>query len=147
MAEPKWGPFNDLFYMQEGVDMIFDGALSRARGQGGPYGMWMPPVDIYETDDEIVLKAELPGMKRDEFQVEVENNYISLFGERRYDKSLSEENYHRMERPYGLFKRVFTLPDIVDRDRVKASYNNGVLEITVPKAVHPMAHKVKIDVE
>ncbi len=145
MAKKRSRSIKDLFFMQEGIDLVFGDTFSNARNKVGAQGVWLPPVDIYETGTEIILKAELPGLESKDFQIEVENNSISLSGERHFNKNLTEENYHRMERSYGVFKRVFSLPDIVDRDKVKASYTNGVLEITVPKAAQPKITKINIE--
>lgn len=145
---PRWDPFKEFISIQERIDSMFDEVLLKDRNCSGvSYGVWSPPVDVYETENEIVMKAELPGLDKDDFNIEVKDNVIILQGERRFEKNFKEENYNRMERPYGTFKRVFNLPNTVDRNEVKAHYEGGVLEITVPKAVEPEPKKIKVEVE
>ncbi len=148
MAPKEKNPFRDLIFLQERMTRIFDEALLQYKGSSSlASGAWFPPVDIYETNDKIILKAEIPGVDRKDVSLEVNENIISLKGERRFAKNLGEENYHRMERFYGTFQRVFSLPNVVDKDKVTANFKDGVLEITVPKAVEENGSSVKITVE
>lgn len=142
----KRDPIKDLVFLQDRMSRIFDEALSRYKS-GYSSGAWFPLVDIYETEENIVLKAELPGMTSGDVSVEVDENAIVLKGERKFDKNLTEENYHRMERFYGTFERVFSLPNIVDKKSVRASFKDGVLEITVPRAYSKKQQGIKIKVE
>jgi HSP20 family protein len=128
------------------MSRIFDEALVKYKGLSAPSGAWNPPVDIYETEDAIVLKAELPGVDLDSVSVEVTESTLVLKGERRFEKSLKEENYHRMERLYGTFQRVFSLPNLVDRAEVKANFKDGVLKIIVPKGIEERPGGVKVPV-
>jgi len=96
-------------------------------------GEWVPAVDIVEGNNEVVLKAELPGLEPKDVTISIENNVLRLKGERRAEKDIKKENYHRMERSYGLFSRSFTLPATLDSDKVKADFKNGLLTITLPK--------------
>ena len=129
------------------MSRIFDEAFSHQRGGGISGGAWFPSVDIYETDENIVLKAELPGIDVKSVSVEVEGNRITLKGERRFEKNLCEENYHRMERFYGAFRRNFNLPNNVDSKGVRANFKDGVLEITAPKTGGAKAGGIRIKVE
>lgn len=141
----KWNPFMDLLFLQGKAGRLFDDLMQRSCA-GVSVGAWFPPVDIYETDGYIVLKAELPGVDNRNVSIEVDGNVLTLKGERRFEKSLSEENYHRMERFYGAFQRSFSLPDVVDKTGIKALFKDGVLKITVAKA-HGERHgaiKVKV---
>lgn len=148
MALVKSDPFKDLMFLQDRMSRIFDDALTQYRGMGGLSGAtWFPPVDIYETDENIIVKAEIPGIDINNVSIEANENTITLRGERRFEKNLCEENYHRMERFYGAFQRAFNLPNHVDKDKVKASFKDGVLEITVPKAPYVKDKGIKIDVE
>lgn len=147
MAPMRRDPFKDLLFLQERMSRIFDEALVKYKGgpeAGG--GMWYPPVDIYESEEHIVLKAELPGITIDDVEIEADENTLVVKGERRFEKNLGEENYHRMERFYGTFHRAFTLPYQVDSSGIKASLKDGVLKITVPKhrAEKPGSVKVKV---
>jgi HSP20 family protein len=105
---------------------------------------WNPSVDIFENDNEIVVKAELPGMEAKNIEVKLENNVLMLKGERRFEKEAKEENYHRIEREYGGFSRAFSLPTAVEDDKVTAEYKDGILKIVLPKkeGVKPKAIKV-----
>lgn len=143
----KWDPLKDILFLQEQMSRIFDEAFTRFRGPGGLSGGWYPPVDIYETADRLVLKAEVPGVEIGDVEIEVEDSTLVLKGERKPKKNLSQENYHRMERYHGTFTRAFSLPDIVDREGVKASLTDGVLEITVPKLKRKDAESIRVPVE
>ncbi len=148
MGNTRWNPFQDLLFLQERVSRAFDEALLRFRGtEGFSNSAWSPPVDVYETDHSIVFKAEVPGMDIDNVDVEIHGRTLTLKGERRFEKNLNEEHYHRMERPYGIFQRVFTLPDHIDRKGVKASLKDGVLKVTVPKTEKPKEPPVKITID
>lgn len=150
MALVRWDPLKDLISLQERMNRLFDEALTRTtKGDEETLsrGIWSPAVDIYETEDDIVLKAELPGISKDDVTVEVKDNILVLKGERKFEKDVKEENYHRMERAYGAFQRSFTLPNIVEKDKVKARYKDGVLEITLPKASESKPKQIKVEVQ
>jgi len=127
------------------MSRIFDEALVKYRASGG--NDWYPPVDIYETEENIVLKAELPGVSPESVTVEVNDNTLSLKGERKFEKNLKEENYYRMERFCGSFQRAFSLPYPVDRNNIKARFEDGVLKITIPKARAGGEKGVKVKVQ
>jgi HSP20 family protein len=105
---------------------------------------WSPAVDIFETEGEIVVKAELPGMERSDIALHLENNVLTLKGERRFEKETKEENYHRIERSYGSFSRAFSIPAIVDEDKIRADYKDGVLKIALPKKDQAKPKQIKI---
>src|ERR1700738_1285177 len=114
MSIVRYDPFRDLRTLQEEVNRLFTGNMAPAlQGAGISHGSWSPNVDIYENKDQIVLEAELPGMKREDFDLSVENNVITLRGERHFEKKDDTDNYHRVERAYGSFLRSFTLPNTV----------------------------------
>ena len=106
---------------------------------------WTPPCDIYETDKEIVLKAELPEIKKEDVEVTLENNVLTLRGERKFEEKIDRENYHRVERHHGEFMRSFTLPAFVDSTKIKAEFKDGVLVVTLPK--HEEARPKQINVK
>ena len=134
MGIVRYDPFRDLRTLQEEVNRLFSTNMTRAFGDEGiGRGAWAPSVDIYENKDQIVLEAELPGMQQEDFDLTIENNVITLRGERRFEKTDESDNYHRVERSYGTFTRSFTLPQTVSADEAKAEYNNGVLRVTLPK--------------
>lgn len=148
MGIVKWNPFQDLLFLQERVSRVFDEAILKYKGSPGlSNSAWSPPVDVYETEDSIVFKAEVPGVEIENVDVEVHERTLTLKGERRFEKHLNEENYHRMERSYGIFQRVFNLPTLIDKKGVKAALKDGVLKITVPKAHKLERPPVRIKVE
>jgi len=148
LAPSGWNPYKDLLFLQERMSRVFDEALMQYRGGAGfACAGTYPPVDIFETERDIIVRAELPGLEIEDIAIEVKDNLITLRGERRPRKHLIEESYHRMERFYGVFERVFCLPHQVRREDVRAAINNGVLEITVAKAAQPQTRSVKIRVE
>ena len=148
MALMRWDPFKELLTLQERMNRLFDEVLPKAREEEGlARGVWSPAVDIYETEDSIVLKAELPGISKDDVTVEVKDNVLVLKGEKRFEKDVKEENYHRMERAYGAFQRSFTLPNIVDKNRIKARYKDGILEVILPKAEEAKPKHIKVEVQ
>jgi HSP20 family protein len=107
---------------------------------------WAPPVDIYENGDNLVLKAELAGINPDDVEIRVEDNTLYLKGERKFEKEVKEQNYHRVERSYGTFTRSFALPNTVDADKVAANYKDGVLTLTMPKKEEAKPKTIKINV-
>ena len=149
MAIVRWlDPFRDLSSIQDRMNQIFEDALSRTRGreEGLGTGMWTPAVDIYENNDSVVVKAELPGVEKDQIAVEVKDGILSLRGERKFEKEVKEESYHRIERSYGSFQRSFSLPVTVDQEKVTAQFKNGVLEVKLPKKEQDKPKQIKVDV-
>src|ERR1700756_2606702 len=117
MSIVRYDPFRDLRTLQEEVNRLLTGNINRGFDEEGiARGAWSPSVDIYENKEQIVLEAELPGMNREDFELTVENNVITLRGERRFEKKDDADNYHRVERAYGSFSRSFTLPQVVSGD-------------------------------
>ena len=145
MTVVRYDPFRDLRTLQEEVNRLFSTNLTRAFGDEGiGRGAWAPSVDIYENKDQIVLEAELPGMKQEDFDLSIENNVITLRGERRFEKTDETDNYHRVERSYGAFTRSFTLPQTVTAEGATAEYNNGVLRVTLPKREETKARRIQV---
>jgi HSP20 family protein len=145
MGIVRYDPFRDLRSLQEEVNRLFSTNLPRAFGDEGiARGAWAPSVDIYENKDQIVLEAELPGMKQEDFDLSIENNVITLRGERRFEKTDESDNYHRVERSYGSFTRSFTLPHTVTAEEAKAEYTNGVLRVTLPKREEAKSRRIEI---
>lgn len=149
MTAPKWDPFRDLIALQEKLNRLFEDAIARFRysGDGNEADAWSPPVDIYETDREIVLSAELPGLSKADIDVQVTDSQLTIQGVRKLEKDLQEENYHRIERSYGRFHRNFTLPVSVLTDQISAAYDRGVLRITLPKADPTLPVNVRVNVD
>jgi HSP20 family protein len=150
MAIVRWDPFRDLVTLQERMNRMFDESF-RGTGRAGTEdwalgGAWAPVVDIYEQDGNIVLKAELPGVDPKQVDVRLENNTLTLSGERKVDHEVKQENYHRVERSYGSFTRSFTLPSTVDQEKIKADYKDGVLKVTLPKREEAKPKQISIAV-
>lgn len=145
MSIVRYDPFRDLRTLQEEVNRLFSTNLTRSfDDQGIGRGAWAPSVDIYENKDQIVLEAELPGMNQEDFDLSIENNVITLRGERKFDKTEETDNYHRVERSYGAFTRSFTLPQTVSPEGATAEYNNGVLRVTLPKREDTKARRIQV---
>src|ERR1700704_2236442 len=125
----------------------FEDAITRMLSEPRGARPWSPSVDIYETENELVLKADLPDVKLEDIEVRVENQTLTLKGERKFEKDESAKGYHRMERNYGTFVRSFTVPTSVDAEKVAAEYKNGVLTVKLPKKKAAKPRQVKIEVK
>jgi len=138
MGVVKWDPFQDLLSIRDRMNRLFEETLSWSRTEEGITGFtWVPAVDIYETSDLIVLKADLAGLTRDEIEIRVQGTVLTLRGERRFAKDVQEENYLQLERVYGPFERSFSLPAAVQTDKIRASFRDGVLELSIPRSRGP----------
>jgi HSP20 family protein len=135
-----------LGILQERMNRVFEDAAVRGWKNDEPSATtsWSPAVDIYETDNEIMVQAELPGIDRKDIALQLENNVLTLKGDRRFEKETNQENYHRIERSYGGFSRAFTIPTIVDEDKIRADYRDGILKIALPKKEQVKAKQIKI---
>ena len=141
----RYDPFRELHSLQDEMTRLFAGVAPRPGNRDEvSFGAWNPNVDIFEDKDKLVLEAELPGMKRDDFELSVENNVITLKGERRFEKKTNEDNYHRVERSYGSFTRSFTLPQTVSSEGAEAEFKDGILKVTLPKREDTKARKIEI---
>ncbi len=148
MSITRYDPFRDLRALQDEVNRLFSSSLTRDFGDEGlSRGAWAPSVDIYENKDHVVIEAELPGMNREDFELTVENNVLTLRGERRFEKRDEGDNYHRVERSYGGFTRSFSLPQIVSAENATAEYKHGVLRVTLQKRDEVKARRIRIDGE
>jgi HSP20 family protein len=147
MALARWNPARDLMQMREEMDRLFNQVMGRGGdGEEATWGrgLWAPPVDIYETDDAFTLKAELPGFSKDDLQIELHDNRLTLRGERKHETDVKEEQYHRRERVYGRFERAFWLPTPVDADKIQATFKDGVLELRLPKSEAAKPKRISI---
>jgi HSP20 family protein len=147
MALIRWDPFREMSALQERMNRLLSDYRTRAPfgEEEMAQGAWIPPVDIYETKESIVLNVELPGVTKEEISLEVKDNTLTIRGEKKLEKDVKEENFHRMERTYGSFMRAFTLPSTIHQDKVKAKFREGVLEITLPKAEEARPKQIKVD--
>lgn len=148
MALIRWDPFREMSALQERMNRLFSDVRAQApvRGEEIVQGAWVPAVDIFETNEAIVLKAELPGITAQDISVEVKDNTLTLKGEKKFEKEVKEENYHRVERSYGSFQRAFTLPGTIHQEKVKAKFKDGILEITLPKVEEAKPKQVKVEI-
>jgi len=142
-----WDLMRELASMQDRMNRLW-GNLGDRRDDVTSRGAWVPPVDIYETDaKEIVLKAELPGLRREDIDLTVENNTLTVRGERRADDGVREDRYHRRERVHGIFSRSFTLPNTVDGAHVKAEYRDGVLTVKLPLREEAKPRQIPVEAQ
>ncbi|MGH9715437.1 MAG: Hsp20/alpha crystallin family protein [Candidatus Acidiferrales bacterium] len=139
----RWDPFRSLSGLQEQVNHLFESSF-RGHADESALTTWAPSVDIYETENELVLKADLPEVAEKDIDIHVENNMLTVHGERKFEQKVKPENYLRVERAYGEFSRSFSFPDTVDTDAIKAEYKNGVLTVTMPKRAESKPKQVKI---
>lgn len=141
----RYDPFRDLRGLQDEMNRLFSSTLTRGSdGDQMTRGAWNPSVDIFENKDQIVLEAELPGMKPEDVEISIENNVLTVHGERRFEKKDEQDNFHRVERSYGSFTRSFTLPPTVTSEKCSAEFENGVLRVTLAKREEAKARKIEI---
>ena len=141
-------PFFELTSLRDRMNQLFNQAFGGLETLGFEQPLtaptFLPPVDISEDDHNITLKAEIPGVKVEDVGITLENNVLTLKGDRRFEKETNQENYHRIERSYGGFSRAFTIPTIVDEDKIRADYKDGILKIALPKKEQVKAKQIKI---
>lgn len=147
MAIVRYNPFRDLRAMQEQMNHLLDMAWSRDTGEELREGVWHPPVDIFETEDAVIIKAELPGIEQKDIEVKIEDGTLVLRGERKHDEEIKKENYHRVERYYGQFQRSFSLPNAINQEKVKATCDKGVLTIILPRREEKKPKQINVEVE
>ncbi|MCS6874533.1 MAG: Hsp20/alpha crystallin family protein [Pyrinomonadaceae bacterium] len=140
----KYDPIREIRNLQEEMNRLFASAFSRTFDDELMSGAWTPNVDIYENKDQVVLEAELPGMKPEDVNISIENNVLTIQGERKFEKKEESDNYHRIERRYGSFTRSFTLPPTVDTERINAEFDNGVLRLTMAKREEAKPRRIEI---
>ena len=143
----RWEPSRDLVALQNRVNRILGDRLGHVLGEESLTGTVTPPVDIYECADELVLEADLPGMNLEDFDILVEDNTLTIHGERKQRQDVPEGSYHRAERCYGVFTRSFSLPNTIDADKIQAGYNNGVLRLTMAKREESKPRQIKVQVK
>lgn len=143
----RWNPTADFFPRRFSrlLDQMWDESVNASGGSENVGSRtWAPPVDIRENEESLTLTAELPGLSREDVSLSIENNVLTLSGERKFEKDVEKENYHRIERTYGAFSRSFSLPNNVSSDSVDASFENGVLTVVLAKADEAKPRKIEI---
>lgn len=141
----RWEPFRGASTLQEQVNRLFGNALERSAEESN-LTSWAPAADIYETEHELVVKADVPEVDPKDLDICVENNILTIRGERKFEKKVNEENYLRVERAYGTFSRSFSLANTVNSEAIKADYQNGVLTLTIPKREEAKPKQIKVNV-
>ena len=145
MAVTRWDPFREVVALQNRMNSLF-GNLSNETESPLTTANFVPAVDVYEDNEKVVLKLEVPGIEENDLDVRVENHTLTVKGERKFEKEEKEENFHRIERRYGSFYRAFTLPTTVDTENVGASYNAGVLKLELKKQPEAQPKQIKVSV-
>ena len=142
MSVSRWDPFQDLLAIQDEMNQVF-GRARQGQGQGGGR-MWAPALDISERKDAYVVTVEVPGVNPDDLDITLEDGLLTIQGERQFTQESTEQQFHRVERRYGSFRRSITLPSQVQADAIEASFENGVLEVVVPKAEEAKPKKISV---
>ena len=142
----RWDPFREFVTLQDRMNRLFHDSFGDAREEALTTTAFAPPVDVYEDEHKVTLKIEVPGIEEKDIDVRIENNTLTVHGERKFEKEEKEENYRRVERQYGSFTRTFTLPTTVDAEKVQADYDKGVLKIQLPKKAEAKPKQIKVNV-
>jgi len=146
MTIVRWEPLREFGALQNEMNRLFNTVFDAPAGGNGGATMrrWMPPMDLVETDDRFVLRADLPGMSEDDLKIEFEDGTLTVSGERKSEHESKGEGYHRVERAFGAFSRSLTLPQGVDPEAVNASFDRGVLEVSIPKPEQRKPRRIEI---
>lgn len=147
MAIVKYNPFRELRTMQDQMNRMLDMAWNREFGEELKEGMWQPPVDIYEDENSVVIKAEIPDVDQKDIDIKIENNTLTIRGERKHASDVKKENYYRVERYFGQFQRSFSLPNNINQDKVQADCDKGILTITLPKSTAAKPKQISVAVK
>ena len=142
----RWDPFRELQTLQSRMSRLFEEQYGGREDALMSSGAFVPPVDIYEDQHGIQLKLEVPGIEEKDLNINVENNVLTVSGERKFEQEQKEENFHRIERRYGSFSRSFTLPNAVDTEKITADYNSGVLSIRLVKREEAKPKQIKVNI-
>ena len=142
----RYEPFRGLSTLHDQVNRLLNETMFRGQGEDSAITNWAPAVDIFETPNELVVKADLPDVDEKDIDIHVENNLLTIRGERKFEKNVSEDNYLRVERTYGAFSRSFSLPNTVNAEAIHAEYKNGVLTVNLPKREESKPRQVKVSV-
>src|SRR5215831_20224303 len=142
----RWDPFREFSTLQDRMNRLFRDSYPEGREESLTTSSFAPPVDVYEDEHKVTLKIEVPGIDEKDIDVRIENNVLTVHGERKFEKEEKEENFRRVERSYGSFSRTFTLPNTVDVEHVSANYDKGVLKITLPKKAEAKPKQIKVNV-
>jgi HSP20 family protein len=147
MALVPWRPFEDLGTLRREMDRLLERFFGETLGLERPVGMWTPRADVTETKDSVTIKAELPGLEAKDVEVSLSGDMLTIKGEKKQEKEEKDEHHHLVERTYGAFSRMVRLPAPVAADKIKASFKNGVLTVTLPKTEEAKQKAIPISVE
>ena len=139
----RWDPFDEMLSLRKGMDRLW----TQMNREEAPLGDWSPTADILETANEITINAELPGLTEKDVDIQIDNNVLTIKGERTQEKEFEEKGYRRVERAYGKFFRSFTLPVTVEAEKIAATFNNGLLEVHLPKKESAKPKTIKVEVK
>jgi len=146
MVITRWDPFRELTTLQNRVNGLFQDFNRPGQDELTATGSFVPAVDVYEDEQKVTLKLEIPGIDQNDVDIRLENNTLTVRGERKFEKEEKEENFHRIERRYGSFARSFTLPNTLDSEKVQANYENGVLKIDIAKRAEAKPKQIKVNI-
>jgi HSP20 family protein len=146
MESKRWDPFREVGSIRDEIDRVLDSFLDKLPIRKGRDEPWHPLVDLEESKDKILVRAELPGLKKKDIKISISGDNLTLQGERELKKEEQNKTYHRIERSYGRFERIIPLPTEVEIDKIKATYDNGVLHISLPKSEKVKPKKISIDI-
>lgn len=146
MPYAHWDPARELLSLQERMNRLIEQTLSRTRSDTGltEMGTWSPAVDLFDSGEALVLKAELPEVEQEDIELRIEQDRVTLRGERRLSDEMNEKQFHRMERSFGRFSRSFDLPGNIDADNVTAAFKRGILKVTMPKLADKRSRQIPI---
>jgi HSP20 family protein len=144
MALVRWDPARELDSLQSDMNRLFDGFFGSRPGNSSRYSRWIPAMDLVESDEHLVLRADLPGLSEEDVEIEIKDSVLTVSGERKSEHEDKGEGFHRVERAYGHFSRTLTLPDGIDADAVTAAFDKGVLEVRIPKPAQRQPTRVQI---
>ena len=142
----RWEPFREFTTLQDRVNRLFRDTYGDGRDEALTTSNFAPPVDVYEDEHNITLKIEVPGIEEKDIDVRIENNTLTVHGERKFEKEEKEENFRRVERQYGSFTRSFTLPNTIDAEKVQANYDKGILKVQLAKKAEAKPKQIKVNV-
>ena len=139
-------PFRELFDLQRSINDLFEGSLSKSSRESAAISAWTPAVDVYEDEESFLLKVELPEVNKEDVKVNLDDNVLSITGERRFEHEDKRDGYHRVERSYGQFYRSFTLPPNVNAEKINAGFKDGVLRLTLPKREEAKPKQIEVNI-
>ncbi|MEO0230510.1 MAG: Hsp20/alpha crystallin family protein [candidate division WOR-3 bacterium] len=143
----RWDPFKEISSLRDEIDRLFDSFFGRQTSIASTEGFWVPAIDVEETENDYIVKAELPGLKKEDIKLCVTDDSLTISGERKMEKEEKGKTYHRIEMNYGRFERTIRFPSEVVPDKAKASYKDGILTVTIPKTEKAKAKELEIQIE